>query len=257
MLDSMERRVILVENSKLLLVDNGKGEYCFPREQGIIFREDANIFSFGRYVATSIDALGKAGSDLSLTPVGVREAWGILTEEDYAAAVKGAELINWDRETRYCSRCGRLLKRATEISKKCPECGMEFFPQLSPAIVVLVKKGEEALLVHARNFRRPEMMALVAGFVETGESLEECVAREIKEETDLDVRGICYVGSQSWPFPHQLMLGFVAEYAGGELKFADNELSAGGFFTKDNVPPLPTPPSLSREIIDRWLHGEL
>ena len=132
----------------------------------------------------------------------------------------------------------------------------EYFPQLSPAVVVLVTKGEEALLVHAANFKRP-FHALVAGFVETGETLEECVAREVREETTLEIEDIRYFGSQSWPFPHQLMLGFTARWREGEVRFADGELTSGGFFRRDALPELPTPPSLSRAIIDAWIEGKL
>ncbi len=161
-----------------------------------------------------------------------------------------------ERVGAFCGRDGSRLERAGVISKRCPECGSEYFPRLNPAIVVLVKRGDEALLVHARNFRG-DMMALVAGFVETGETLEECVVREIKEETTLDVRNVRYIGSQSWPFPHQLMIGFTADYAGGEIDFADGELSDGRFFSRDRVPELPTMPSLSRRIIDLWIEGKI
>ena len=122
--------------------------------------------------------------------------------------------------------------------------------------MVLVTKGEEALLVHAANFKRP-FHALVAGFVEAGETLEECVAREVREETTLEIEDIRYFGSQSWPFPHQLMLGFTARWREGEVRFADGELTSGGFFRRDALPDLPTPPSLSRAIIDAWIEGKL
>ena len=245
----MERKLILTGAGRLLLAEGAEGNLCYPAEVTVALKEDAEAFSFGEYVAVSIDDVV---CPEDCREVGLREAYGMLPEKEYAAAVKGAELVNWSEGERFCGKCGTSLRRASEISKRCPQCGREYFPRLNPAIVVLVTKGEEALLVHAKNFRRPGMMALVAGFVETGESLEECVAREIKEETDLDVTDIHYVGSQSWPFPHQLMLGFTAKYAGGTLKYADGELSAGGFFSRENVPELPTPPSLSRRIIDAW-----
>lgn len=249
----MERELVLTGRGKLLLKEDIEGGYHYPLDGDVTLKPEAGIFVYGRYAAVSIDDVISAPG---CREAGLRESYKTLPWKDYAAAVKGAELVNWSEETKYCPACGIPLSRATEISKKCPECGREYFPQLSPAIVVLVKRGEEALLVHARNFSRPAMMALVAGFVETGESLEQCVAREIKEETNLEVCDIKYVGSQSWPFPHQLMLGFTANYAGGELRFADGELSAGGFFTRDNVPELPAPPSLSRQIIDMWISGE-
>lgn len=248
----MKRKMILTGKGRLVLKEDDDGNKCYPGEGDVALKENAETFSFGEYVAASADDAVSYGD---CKEEGLREAYVMLPEEEYSAAVKGAELVNWSETERFCGRCGARLKRMTEISKKCPECGNEYFPRLNPAIVVLVQKGEKALLVHAKNFRRPNMMALVAGFVETGETLEECVAREIKEETELDVTDIKYVGSQSWPFPHQLMLGFTARYAGGKLRYADGELSAGAFFTRDNVPELPTPPSLSRKIIDAWLQG--
>lgn len=182
----------------------------------------------------------------------LRESFASLTSEEWEAAAKAAELLYWHRDTRYCRRCGTQLEHATEISKRCPACGCEEWPRLNPAIIVLVRDGERALLVHARNFRRP-FYGLVAGFVETGESLEECVRREVREETSLEVENIRYFGSQSWPFPSQLMLGFTADRVAGEVRFADGELTAGGFFTRDNLPPLASPPSLARSLIDHWI----
>lgn len=209
-----------------------------------------NIFCFGDYVAIPVKAYSR-DSDNSLF-VGVRESWKLLDEADYAAVVKGVELIGWDESVRFCASCGAKLKRTGAISKGCDTCGREYFPQLSPAIIVLVTKGEKALLVRAKTFKRP-FYALVAGFVETGESLEQCVLREIKEETNLTVRNIRYFGSQSWPFPGQLMVGFTAEWESGEVEFRDGELVSGGFFDRDSVPELPTLPSISRMLIDFWL----
>lgn len=109
-------------------------------------------------------------------------------------------------------------------------------------------------MVHARNFTRP-YFGLVAGFVETGESLEECVAREVWEETRLKVKNVRYAGSQPWPYPNSLMVGFTAEYDSGTLCFADGELTEGGFFTADNLPLLPPKPSIARSLIEQWIEG--
>lgn len=190
--------------------------------------------------------------------VELRAAWERLGDKRWAKAAREQELANFRRANAYCGVCGREMGQASEISMKCKGCGREVWPRLSPAIVVLVTRsdGEESLLVHAANFRHADVYALVAGFVETGETAEECVAREIKEETTLEVTDIRYVGSQSWPFPGQLMLGFTARYAGGELRLADGELTGAGWFRRDNPPKLPSQPSLSRRIIDRWIEGE-
>lgn len=217
--------------------------------------DGSGLFRFGpdgEYVAFQAPSVEiPAGLELR----GLRESHALLPADDYAAASKGAELIHWHASMRYCPACGTLLRRGGPISKICPACGSEHFPSLIPAVVVLVIRGREALLVHAANFRRP-FYALVAGFVETGETLEQCVAREVREETTLEIDDIRYRGSQSWPFPAQLMLGFTARYRAGEVTFADGELTSGGFFSRDSLPMLPTPPSLSRALIDAWTRGD-
>ena len=136
--------------------------------------------------------------------------------------------------------------------KKCPNCGREVYPAISTAILVLVRKGDSILLVHARNFKG-RFNSLVARFLETGETLEECVAREVKEETGLDVKNITYFGNQPWPYPSGLMVGFIADYAGGEITLQDEELSSGDFYTRDHLPELPRKLSLARKMIDWWL----
>lgn len=184
--------------------------------------------------------------------IALRDAALLIPPTLWQAAAKGRELTHWDITTKFCSRCCDELTPHSPISKICPQCRAEYFPPLSPAIIVLVRKGNEALLVHARNFTRP-FFGLVAGFVETGESLEEAVTREVMEETSLRITNLRYFGSQSWPYPSTLMLAFTADYAGGELKFADGELSDGGFFSPKSLPQLPSPPSISRQLIDAWL----
>lgn len=256
--DQSSPLALLFRDSEIALISGSEGPSIpqldlFPHnvEEKDCFRFDSG----GRhYCVLSADA------DVSL-PEGVgwhglRESWGLLPPQAYAAACKGAELNHFAQSVRFCGTCGTILEKHSECSRICPQCGREFFPQLYPAIVVLVIRGEEALLVHAKSFRR-NFYALVAGFVETGENLEQCVAREIFEETSLRVSDIRYFGSQSWPFPSQLMLGFTARYESGELRWADGELSDGQFFTRHSLPPLPTSPSLSRSIIDAWINGEI
>lgn len=191
--------------------------------------------------------------------VELRASWERLGDEKWQQAARAQELANFHKAHRYCGCCGGKMEAATDISLKCKGCGREIWPQLSPAIVVLITRdeGKEALLVHAANFKHHDVHALVAGFVETGETLEQCVAREVKEETSLEISDIRYVGSQSWPFPGQLMVGFTAQYESGQISLADGELTSAGWFTRDNHPPLPSQPSLSRRIIDMWLSNRL
>lgn len=187
----------------------------------------------------------------------LREAWNHMPETEWLEQAKKAELSYFFDNNRFCGKCGSRMQPSTDISMKCPECGNEIFPHLSPAILVLINRDDMALLVHARNFNNPEMHALVAGFVETGENLEQCVAREVMEETSLRIHNIRYFGSQSWPFPSQLMIAFTADYLSGDINFADHELSSAGWFSRDALPVLPTMPSLSRILIDAWINNTL
>lgn len=151
----------------------------------------------------------------------------------------------------YCPKCGTKLKPdTTETAMKCPSCGRLDFPHIEPAIIVLVHKGNDLLLVKNRNFKG-DYYGCVSGFVEMGESIENCVRREVKEETNIDIKNIRYVGSQAWPFPDQLMLAFNAEYAGGEIKKQEKELLDAKWFNKDALPPLPPPGSVAYNL----LHG--
>ena len=148
------------------------------------------------------------------------------------------------------------MRMDTDISKKCTQCGKEVWPQLAIAVIVLIHKGDEVLLVNARNFRT-HFYGLVAGFVETGETLEQAVEREVMEETGLTIRNLRYFDSQPWPYPSGLMVGFHADYAGGELHVQREELTRAAWFRRDNLPTIPEKLSIARKLIDAWLmNGE-
>ena len=131
----------------------------------------------------------------------------------------------------------------------------EFYPRISPAVIVLIKKEDSILLVHARNFRGT-FNGLVAG-LETGETLEECVHREVMEETGLRIKNLKYYGSQPWPYPSGIMVGYYADYKSGTIKLQNEELSAGAFYSRDNLPEIPKKLSIARKLIDAWLEGEI
>lgn len=187
-----------------------------------------------------------------LQMMGLRKTFDILSPEMYRLAGKCAELVYWDQNSKFCGCCGAPMKWHTEISKHCTECGKELWPQLQTAIIVRVTNGDEILLVHAHSFRTG-YYGLVAGFVETGETLEDCVRREVWEETRLRIKHIRYFTSQPWPFPAGLMVGFTAEYESGELELQRSELSGGGWFRRDNLPEIPNRSSLARWLIDDWV----
>ena len=183
---------------------------------------------------------------------GLRPSYYHLTPHLYQTAGKCEELLHWSRNNRYCGACGHPMHFHTAISKKCEYCGKEIWPSPAPAIIVLIHRGEEVLLVHARNFRS-NFFGLVAGFVETGESLEEAVVREVREETGLSITNLRYFSSQPWPYPCGIMIGFHADYESGTLKLQDEELEAGAWFTKDHLPTIPEKLSIARRLIDAWL----
>lgn len=246
--------VILIKEKDIFLVREGD-KMRFPHREEVEFEPSGETFHYGAdLMSAAVDGVSLNGIDGEW--IGLRDSYTEAGEEIYRKAGKAAELHHWDDSSRFCPACGAATVRASEIMKRCPDCGREIFPQVSPAVIVLVRRGEEALLVHARNFSRP-FFGLVAGFVETGENLEECVAREVREETGLEIGNVRYFGSQAWPFPSQLMVGFTADYVSGEVRFADGELTAGGFFAKDNLPLIPGLPSIARRLIDAWTGNTL
>ncbi len=182
----------------------------------------------------------------------LRQSYYKLPYEQYLKAGKCAELIYWDQNTKFCGVCGGMMKFHTDISKRCEHCGKEVWPQLATAIIVLIRKGDEILLAKGRNFKN-DFYGLIAGFVETGETLEEAVNREVMEETGIKIKNIRYFGSQPWPYPSGLMVGFQADYESGEIHIQQEELKKAGWFNRNNLPNLPEKLSIARKLIDNWL----
>ena len=188
-----------------------------------------------------------------LEPCPLRQSYYRLPRELYLKAGKCAELVFWDTNTRYCGVCGGTMKLHTDISKRCEHCGKEVWPQVSPAVIVRITRGaDEILLARGRNFRG-DFYGLIAGFVETGETLEEAVAREVREETGLSITRPRYFASQPWPYPCGLMVGFTAEYAGGQIHVQREELKNVAWFHRDHLPKLPEKLSIARWLVDDWL----
>lgn len=184
--------------------------------------------------------------------IGLRESFHLLPHHIYIEAGKASELLYFGNQHRHCGICGAPMEWHTAISKRCTACNDEIWPQLNTAIIVLVHNGDKALLVKAKNFKR-DYYGLVAGFVETGESLEECVRREVYEETGLHIDNIRYFGSQPWPYPMGLMIGFHADYTSGDIELIDGELKDAAFFDSNNLPPIPGKMSMARMLIDDWI----
>ncbi len=184
---------------------------------------------------------------------GLRQVHGRVDEGLFWIAARAVQIVEWDRTHQFCGRCGvQMYARPAERAKECPQCGLLHFPRLAPAIIVLIERGDHLLLARSTRFATG-MYSVLAGFVEPGESLEEAVEREIREEVGLSVKDIRYFGSQPWPFPHSLMVGFTATYAGGEISVDAAEIETAGWFTVDNLPPLPGKISIARKLIDGFI----
>jgi len=184
---------------------------------------------------------------------GLRPLHGRLDEDLFWVAARAVQIVDWDRTHQFCGRCGvRMKTLLTERAKECPQCGLLHFPRLSPAIIVLIEREHELLLARSRHFA-PGVYSVLAGFVEPGESLEEAIVREVREEVGIIVRDIRYFGSQPWPFPHSLMVGFTATYAGGEITLDDSEIEDAAWFGVENLPTLPGKISIARKLIEWFI----
>ncbi len=201
----------------------------------------------------AVDLAEDASAPNGTAFTGLRALFDRLGSPLLRAAGKAIHVLDFLRSARYCQACGSRLERPSEeLCKRCPGCGSTVWPRISPAVIMLVRKGDRVLL--ARGPRsRPGMYSVLAGFVGPGETLEEAVAREIREEVGISVQNLAYFGSQPWPFPDSLMLGFTADHAEGELRVDGAELEDARWFRADELPSLPHPESISRQLIDAWL----
>ena len=193
-------------------------------------------------------------ADLQDLLVPLRGLYGRVEETQWTLAGRAVQLVDWDRNHRYCGRCGAATEPAPgERARGCPACGLLAFPRLAPAVIVLVERADgAALLARGRNFPVP-MYSCIAGFVEPGETLEEAVEREVLEEVGVEVGNMRYVSSQPWPFPHSLMIGFEASWVSGEIDIDEGEIVDAGWYTPDELPMIPPAMSIARTLIDRWV----
>lgn len=188
--------------------------------------------------------------------------YGRLVDERWVLAGRAQQVVTWDRDHRFCGRCGTATEvlvdpDAEERSRVCPSCGHRSYPRLAPAVIMLVRRDDRVLLAHGRQFPTRFYSAL-AGFVEPGETLEEAVIRETREEVGIEVDDVRYFGSQPWPFPHSLMVGFIARWASGELDPDPREIVDADWFDAAGLPPTPVGGvSIAGWMIQAWLDGRL
>ncbi len=180
----------------------------------------------------------------------LRTLFSVLDDAHFALAGRALQLVGWERNHRYCGRCGVPTEpKPEEHARVCPSCGLAAYPRVAPAIMALVRRGPELLLARGRHFP-PGMYSALAGFVEPGESLEQCVRREVAEEVGVEVGEPRYFASQPWPFPHSLMIAFVCDWLSGEIKPQEAEIEAANWFNVFQLPKLPSKISVARHLID-------
>lgn len=238
-----------------LLVHRGKGRDRVPRLEdfGALGLKAEPPQYLGRLDGTPCYALSvaeesQAPADMAFH--GLRDLFEALDEAFFRIAGRAVQIVEWDRTHRFCGRCGAPTEdHPSDRAKRCPRCRLQNFPRLSPAIIVRITRGDRILLARSPRFP-PGRYSVLAGFVEPGESLEETVAREVGEEVGIQVDRIRYFGSQPWPFPNSLMLGFTARHADGEICIDQDEIEDAGWYRADNLPSLPPPVSIARRLID-------
>lgn len=237
---------------ELLVVDRGFG-VALP--DAALAPTEADLF------LGSLDGVPCRAATVEFRPLperhstlGLRQAYLTLDPRLAALAGYASQMLHWHRVSKHCGACGALtVPLPEEWGRECRACLETRYPPVHPCVIVLVHDRGRALLIHQPGWG--PMHALVAGFVEPGESLEDCVRRELREEVGIEVEDLDYFDSQPWPFPHQLMIGFFARYKSGELVPQASELDFAGWFSRDDLPALPPRMSIARRLIDEWLVG--
>ncbi len=256
----MTERWMIVRNGDVLVAgDDAEGPVAFPASDVCeAFAERETAHEIGPAGAPAVWTIGVPAD--APVPVGhrfvpLRSLHALVSAGDWTLAGRAVQIVEWARTHRFCGRCGQATEQAHgERAMRCPACKLLSFPRLSPAVIMVVHRGDEVLLAHGRAFPTPIYSAL-AGFVEPGESLEEAVRREVREEVGVDVGALQYFGSQPWPFPNSLMLGFYAEWSHGEIVIDPAEIVDAQWFHIDDLPPIPGSMSIASQLINGFISG--
>ena len=231
-----EDRVLLLSGSHIVKPDD---QWLLPWRDPRLASSGAETVALGTLGQSWVYVTERSEPLADLETVPLREA--LLLREDAPVELlsTGFQVWQWWRDHRYCGRCGRATDcHPRERAKWCDRCGIPWYPRLAPCVIVVIRRGDRFLLAKNARANRP-FYSLIAGFVEPGESLEQAVVRETLEETGLRVTNVRYQGSQPWPFPHQLMMGFFADYESGDLQLQRDEISDAGWFRPGDTPPVP------------------
>lgn len=243
-----------VYTSAGLLVSTSEGGTGLPtvgglRACGLAVEQALAVGDLGGQACVALHAPEDLSTLEGLSPVGLRALFTQMPEAHWGMAARAWQLLHWQREHQYCGRCGqRAARDLREFAMVCEACGSRQYPKVTPAVIVLVEDGPRLLLGRGAHFR-PGVYSPLAGFVEPGESLEEAVKREVREEAGIEIDNLRYFSSQCWPFPSTIMVGFRARYAGGELRREEQELEDLQWFTRDRMPVMPDPCSIAYRLM--------
>lgn len=243
--------ILRCENRLLTLPADGAGA-LFPLGRAADFGVPENSLPVGQWQGRPCHAADVdrhpaiAGGEA--TPL--RDIFALAGDAAFALAGRATQLLDWRRQHRFCGQCGTpTVLKVSETAMQCPSCDLLAYPRISPAVMVLVRDGEKLLLARSPRFK-PGVYSALAGFVEAGETLEQCAAREVREEVGIEIANLRYFHSQPWPFPNSLMVAFFADYAGGTITPEPSEIEAAAWFRPDALPPLPAPVSIARRLIE-------
>ncbi len=247
--------ITLVFRTHLLLFRRAEQHILWPdalalstlQPQAVVHDEFQFEHQGRTYAVMEVDAATPEPPGFSF--LSLRGLFGALDEALFARIGRVAQLLEWNRSHRFCGRCGQATERQQALARICPACGHVSYPRISPAIMALVIRGQELLLARGPHFQ-PGIYSALAGFCEPGESLEQALRREVREEVGLEVENLRYFGSQSWPFPHSLMVAFTCQYAAGSLLLQPEEIEDARWFPSHALPALSPPISIARQLID-------
>jgi NAD+ diphosphatase len=246
-----EENYIIALHNREVLINDKKSFYLTEKEIEKNGVNSNNKIFIANKNGRNIFAISLEDQNLKTTQT--RNILGYLEKEDFKILTRSFGIVNWLSKNKYCGKCGeKMTFRNNEFYIKCDNCSSIHYPNMSPAIIVGVTKEDKILLAHNKNFPQ-DRYSILAGFVEWGENFEDTVKREIYEEVKIKVKNIKYFGSQSWPFPNSMMVGFTAEYDSGVITPDGIEIDRADWYDKNNLPPIPGHGSISREIIDSLL----
>lgn len=242
-----------------LLLQKTPSKYLFPKSIEVLAGSIDKQYSHKQMCIVFLSSDENISDDYEL--VAFRQLPNLLSSEQVKQAIYALQIAKYLNENQFCSVCGDKLaidEKDSDAWLQCNVCVREIYPTIPPAMIVLIKRGENEVLL-AKNLKSPpHAWGLVAGFCEVGESAEETVQREVMEEVGLVVNNIRYVESQFWPFPGSMMLGFVADYVSGDIVLDTTELADAGFFTRENIPGYPsTNYSIAAKLIKMWENREI